>query len=258
MRRSRFSLVFLSAMISVACGQGQVVVTAELEVPDPEGEGMVVRPIADTEVQLLPFDRDLVFDSLVEAFPTPEPEVPADLLEAQEEIAAAQAEWRAAEAEWAALRDRLQAITREMEGMARGEAGYVALFREFEDGEAELARVERAKDQAFDRFTELQEGYIQRADSMRLVLDQWAEEAFADANDVFARKLRESGRAMIVDTTDAAGIATMSVPDGQWWVHSRHELPFSILYWNIEITVEGKETVPVLLNESTAEVRPKL
>ncbi|MGM0670158.1 MAG: hypothetical protein ACQET1_10605, partial [Gemmatimonadota bacterium] len=60
MRRSRFSLVFLGAMISVACGQGQVVVTAELEVPDPEGEGMVVRPIADTEVQLLPFDRDLV------------------------------------------------------------------------------------------------------------------------------------------------------------------------------------------------------
>lgn len=258
MRRSRFAFVFLGAMISAACGQGQVVVTAEIEVPNPEGEGMVVRPIADTEVQLLPFDRDLVFDSLAAAFPTPEPEIPEDLLRAQEEISAAQEEWRAAEAEWAALRDRLQSITDEMEGLARGEARYVALFREFEDGEQDLARVERTKDQAFARFTELQEGYIQRADSMRLVLEQWAEEAFAGVNDVFVMKLRESGREMIVDTTDADGIATMSVPAGQWWVHARHELPFSILYWNIDINVEGKEPVPVLLNRSTAEVRPKL
>jgi len=258
MRRSRFALVFLGAMISVACGQGQVVVTAEIEVPNPEGEGMVVRPIADTEVQLLPFNRDLVFDSMAAAFPTPEPEIPADLLEAQEEIAAAQAEWRAAEAQWAALRDRLQAITDEMEGLARGESRYVTLFNEFEDGEAELARVERAKDRAFDRFTELQEGYIQRADSMRLVLEEWSDEAFAGVNDVFAMKLRESGRDMVVDTTDADGMAAMAVPEGQWWVYARNELPFSILYWNIETMVEGKEPVQVILNESTAEVRPKL
>jgi len=258
MRRSRFAFVLLGAMISVACGQGQVVVTAEIEVPNPEGEGMVVRPIADTPVQLLPFNRDLVFDSMAQAFPTPEPEIPEDLLRAQEDIAAAQEEWRAAEAEWAALRDRLQAITEEMEDLARGEARYVALFREFEDGEAQLSRVEREKDQAFERFNELQQGYIQRADSMRLVLDQWAEEAFDGVNDVFAQKLRESGRDMIVDTTDAAGVATMSVPEGQWWVHARHELPFSVLYWNLDITVEGTEPMQVLLNESTAEVRPKL
>ncbi len=258
MRRSRFGFVFLGAMISVACGQGQVVVTAEIEVPNPEGEGMVVRPIADTEVQLLPFNRDLVFDSLAAAFPTPEPQIPDDLLAAQEEIATAQAEWRAAEAEWATLRDRLQAITDEMEGLARGEARYVALFREFEDGEQDLNRVEREKDRAFDRFTQLQEGYIERADSMRFVQDEWADEAFASVNDVFAAKLRESGREMIVDTTDADGIATMTVPDGQWWVYARNELPFSILYWNVEISVEGKEPVQVLLNKESAQVRPKL
>lgn len=258
MRRSWLAVLLLGSTLTVACGQGQVVVSAEVEVPNPEGEGMVVRPVADTEVQLLPFDRDLVFDSLAEAFPTPEPTIPEDLLEAQEAIAIAQNEWRAAEQTWGQGRARLQEITQEMEGLSRGEAQYVALFREFQDVEGEVSRAERVKDQAFARFTELQEGYIQRADSMRLVREQWGDEAFASAGDVFLMKLRESGREIFTDTTDAAGMAGFEVPPGQWWVYARNELPFSELYWNLPITVERGNPVQVSLSSSTAEVRPKL
>ena len=259
MRRSRFAFALLGAMFAAACSQSQVIVTAEIEVSNPDGEGMVVRPLADTPVQLIPFDRDAIFDSLTAAFATPEPEVPADLLDAQAAIAAAQEEWRATETQWATLRDRLQAITEEMEPMARGEAAYVALFREFQDGEADLAGIERRKDRAFSTFTDLQEGYIQRADSMRLLQDQWADEAFADFWDVSDMKQRERGRDMLADTTDAGGIAgPIEVPPGQWWIHARHELPFSVLYWNLPITVEGKEPIQVLLNRASAQVRPKL
>jgi len=258
MRRSWLAVLLLGSTLTVACGQGQVVVSAEVEVPNPEGEGMVVRPIADTEVQLLPFNRDLVFDSLAEAFPTPEPTIPEDLLEAQEAIAIAQEEWRAAEQTWGQGRARLQEITQEMEGLSRGEAQYVALFREFQDVEGAVSRAERVKDQAFARFTELQEGYIQRADSMRLVREQWGDEAFASYGDVFLMKLRESGREILTDTTDAAGMAGFEVPPGQWWVYARTELPFSELYWNLPITVERGNPVQVSLNASTAEVRPKL
>jgi hypothetical protein len=245
-------------MLTVACGQGQVVVTAEVEVPNPEGEGMVVRPIADLEVQLIPFDRDVIFDSLTQAFSTPEPEIPADLLEAQEEIAVAQEEWRAAEQVWGQGRARLQEITDEMEGLARGEARYVALYREFQDVEQEVNRAEREKDRAFARYTEMFEGYSQRADSMRLVQDQWAEEAFADYWTVFSEKLREAGREVVTDTTDAQGMAAMEVPPGQWWVYARHELPFSELYWNLPVEVDRNVPLQVQLNASTAEERPKL
>jgi len=258
MRRSWLAVVFLGSTLAAACGQGQVVISAELEVPNPEGEGMVVRPIADTEVQLIPFDRDLVFDSLSQAFSTPEPVIPEDLLAAQEAIAVAQDEWRAAEQTWGQGRARLQEITEEMEGLARGEAQYVALYREFQDVEGQVARAERVKDQSFARFTDLQEGYIQRADSMRLMREQWGDEAFAAAGDVFLMKLRESGNEILYDTTDAAGMASLEVPPGQWWVHARHELPFSELYWNFPITVERGTPVPVSLNPSTAQVRPKL
>jgi len=258
MRYRWLAVVLFGTALTAACGPGQVVITAELEVPNPEGEGMVVRPIADTEVQLFPFDRDLVFDSLSRAFATPEPQIPEDLLAAQEAIAIAQEEWRAAEQTWGGGRARLQSINEEMEGLARGEAVYVALYREFQDVETQVSRAERAKDQAFTTFTDLQEGYIQRADSMRLMQEQWADEAFATALDVFAVKLRESGREILADTTDADGIASLEVPPGQWWVNARHELPFSELYWNLEITVGRDAPAQVQLNTSTAVVRPKM
>ena len=258
MRRSWLAVLLLGSMLTAACGQGQVVISAELEVPNPEGEGMVVRPIADAEVQLIPLDRDQIFDSLTGAFTTPEPEIPADLLEAQDAIRVAQEEWRASEQTWGQGRARLQEITDEMEGLARGEAAYVALYREFQDVESQVARAERVKDQAFATFTGLQEGYIQRADSMRLMQEQWADEAFASFWDVFDLKVRETGRAVLADTTDADGMAGLELPPGQWWVHARHELPFSELYWNIPIEVVRGTPFQVQLTRATAQERPKL
>jgi hypothetical protein len=258
MRRNWLAVVLFGSLLTAACGQGQIVISAEVEVPNPEGEGMVVRPIADMEVQVLPFDRDQLFDSLTQAFPTPEPSIPEDLLAAQEEIAVAQEEWRAAEQVWGQGRARLQAITEEMEGLARGEAQYVALYREFQDVEGQVANAERRKDRAFARYTEMFEGYRVRADSMRLMQEQWADEAFADVGTVFAMRLRETGRDILADTTDAEGMASLELPPGQWWVHARHELPFSELYWNIPITVERNAPVQIQLNPATAEERQKL
>jgi hypothetical protein len=200
----------------------------------------------------------VVFDSLESSFPEPQPEVPADLLAAQEEIAEAQAEWNAAETVWSNGRARLQELVDEMEPLSQAEARYAVLFREFQDVEAEVQRAERIKDQAFNRFTDLQEGYIARRDSMRIVLDQWADEAFAPAFDIFALKLRESGRDIVVDTTNAEGFVVMSVPPGEWWVYSFYEQAYSELYWNMPITVERGDPVQIQLNRETAEIRPIL
>ncbi len=258
MRRSSLTVLLFGALFSTACGPGRIAVTAEVEVANPEGEGMVARPIADTEIQVLPFDRDEIFDSLATAYGTPEPEIPADLLAAQEEIAAAQEEWQASEAQWSALRERLQQINDQMNGLARGEPRYAQLFQEFQDTDAQLGRVERQKNQAFQRFTDLQEGYIQRADSMRLIREEWEDEAFGPYFDVATRKLQELGKEIVVDTTDAEGQALIAVPTGQWWVYARYELPFTELYWNIPVTVERGDPIPVRLTPETAQQRPKL
>ena len=84
---------------------------------------------------------------------------------------------------------------------------------------------------------------------------QWADEAFASYFDVAAAKLAETGLDMVVDTTDAAGMALVDLPPGQWWVHARYEEAWSNLYWNEPITVVRGEPLPFVLNRQNATIR---
>jgi hypothetical protein len=105
-----------------ACGPAQVVVTMQVTVDNPEGGGSVTQPLPDIQVELLPFDRDAVFDSLTRAFPSPEPAIPQELLDAREEVAQAQQRWQQATSRWNTLRDTLQKITTTMQQYSRGES----------------------------------------------------------------------------------------------------------------------------------------
>lgn len=258
MRRSGVLLSVLAALLVVACGPGQVVVTAEIEMPDPQGDGTVTRALSGMEVQLLPYDRDQIFDSLEAAHPDPEPEIPDSVVEARDQVAQAQREWRQFETRWNTLRDTLQTISQAMEELSRGEARYVALFREFQDLEGELQTVERQMERAFQRFDSLQQGIIQQSEQVRMARDAWADEAFADAFDVIEAKIRASGMEPVVDTTDASGTVTVQAPPGQWWVHARHELPYSELYWNEPIEVSRDAPTEIRLTRANAEERPNL
>ena len=256
MKRRTLPLVAVAIAALSACS-GDVVVQAQLRVPDPETGDTVNRPITGMVVRLLPYDRDVVFDSLTRAAATPEPPVPDSLLALQNQVAAAQETWRAAEAEWNAMRDRMQSITREMEGLNRAEARYRELFREFQELDGRYQGVERRMNQAFQKFDSLQRGFITQAEQLRLLREQWADEAFADVNTVIGNRLDQLGRQEYTDTTDAQGAASFSLPRGEWWVHARTELPFHELYWNIPIQVGGEPTV-LVLNAGNARVRPKL
>lgn len=249
----------MTLMVLVACGPGEVVVTAELEVPDPETEGgTVVRPLGEMTIDLLPYDRDAIFDSLTAAAERPEPPIPDSLLLAQEAVAAAQEEWRAAESEWNTLRSELQEISDELERLNRGEARYRLLFNDFQDKEGRLNGVERQMNQAFEQFTELQESIIAEIEAVRIQREEWADEAYADFFAVAQVKIEASGLEPVVDTTDAGGMVRIEAAPGDYWVHARHELPFNELYWNLPVTLVRGEPAEVHLDRSTAEVRPKL
>lgn len=259
MRRTPvFALSLLLA--AAACGPSEVVVTIEVEMPNPEGEGMVTRPLADVEVQLIPFDRDAVFDSLTTVYGTPEPDVPEELIDRREAVQEAQAEWDEATRRWSTIRDTLQKLSDAMEQYSRGEARYVALFREWQDWESQLSAAETDRDRTFGIFDSLQQGTIRESDSIRVLQDNWADDAFADIATVFAAKHRATGLDWVVDTTDASGVArgNLLVKPGTYWVHARYELPYTELYWNEMITVEGGEPMTVTLARANAEERIKL
>lgn len=257
MKRSSL-LVAAATLVLAACGPTEVVITAELETEDPATGETVMRPVSDLEVQVLPFDRDAVFDSLATAYGTPEPPIPDSVLTAQDAIAEAQQEWRQLENRWNTLRDTLQTITDSLEQYNRGEARYVTLFNEFGDLEGEYASVEREMNAAFERFTELQEANNAAAQAIRLQREEWGDEAFVDVNEVWTAKVRASGLEPAADTTDASGVATVAVAPGEYWVHARVDEVYNELYWNVPLVVEGGEPVTLVLSRDNAQVRPKL
>lgn len=245
-------------LAAAACGPSELVVTVEIDAPNPDGEGTVTRALSDLEVQLLPYDRDAVFDSMATAFGTPEPPIPQDLLDAREQVREAQEEWQSAQNRWNTIRDTLVKLNDAMEGYSRGEARYVALFREWQDFDGELGGVERKMERAFDRFNDLQKGTIRQADSVRIMRENWSDEAFSGIGEVFLAKQRASGLKVVVDTTDATGVARIQAKAGSYWIHARYDLPYTELYWNVPVTLEGREPQEIHLTRANAKARIKL
>ena len=244
-----------AALVLTACGPGQATIIAELTVDGPDGES-VNRPLESLEIQLLPYDRDQIFDSLANAAPTPEPAIPPDILAAQEEVAAAQRNWRETEDRWNTLRDTLTSLSEALEGLNRGERQYQQIFIEWQDLDRQYQAVERQVAAAFSNFEELQAATIERVNSIRFIRQDWGDQAFADVGTVMGAKEAAAGLASVTDTTDVQGTIVFDAPPGSYWVHARHELPYDELYWNIPIVVARGEPVQLRLSRDNADVRP--
>jgi hypothetical protein len=251
-------LVFLSTVVPLglaACGQPEVVVQAAL--PEEGAEGPAA--LADLPVRLLPYDRDAIFDSLEAAAAEPEPQVPADILEQQEQVQVAQTRWRQAEERWNVVRDSLRTLS---EGLQRmGQQGlrttpqYRQAFERFGRLEGEEQAVKQRMEAAFAEFDQLQRATLARADSVRVIREAWAERAFADFPQIVEARLQAQGVEELADTTNANGVAVINVPEGRWWVYARYTLPYEELYWNLPVEVTGDSTL-VQLTPANAERRP--
>jgi hypothetical protein len=258
MRQSHLLPAAVTALLLSACGPGQLVVTAENEVQDPISGTSVNRPLANLEVSLLPYDRDQVFDSLAAAAATPEPAIPQDLLDAQNRIAAAQQEWRDVENRWGVLRDTLQKLNNTLNSLNRASAQYRLLFQESDALDRQYRQVENEVTRAFNRYDELRRANEARSQEIRLQREEWGDEAFAGAGEIFQLKVRESGLDMVMDTTDAAGAVVFEAKPGQYWVFARFDLAFTELYWNVPVTIARGEPVQLQLNRGNANERPRL
>lgn len=243
--------VMCGTAVLVGCGGGEVVVQAQME-----GEGGAT-PLAELPVRALPYDRDALFEEMAAQYAEPEPAIPDSLLVLQQEIAAANAEWSEASANWGAARDSLQKLSDALQSVSRASAQYRLMFQDFSAQEAREQQAIRARDQAFARFTGLQNRYTEQAEAIQARRQAWADQAYAKIDSVIAARLEEMDRQEFADTTDANGIVRFQLKPGEWWIHGRYDLAYEELYWNEPITVEGSDPIQVLLNRASAEVRPK-
>ncbi len=209
---------------------------------------------AQQEIRLIPYDRDSLFVALAAQADEPEPQPPADLLELRDSVSTAQERWRQAEAIWNDLRSELQTLSERMKTMNRASNQYFQAYRRFDDLDGRVRRLDGEKQGYFERFTELQSVYNERADSFSAVLHSWEDAAFEDYGEI-VDSLTEVYGEVLYDTTDANGWAYFQAPRGTWWVHTRAKLPFEELYWNEPFKASGGADT-LVLNQSNADVRP--
>ena len=255
MKRLALMLGLAGVPLLAACGSTEVVVQVAVE----PSEGAEARPLGDLPVRALPYDRDLIFDSLTSAAATPQPEIPDSLQALQDQIAAAQLEWQTAETQWGSARDSLKTLSDQLRGMSRASPQYVVAFRDFGAQETLEQQSKRRSDAAFARFTQLQERFNAQAEAIRSARNVWGDETFAPVDSIIDARLEALGLEEHADTTSANGVARFEgLKPGTWWIHARYELPYSELYWNQLVEVTRGEPVQVVLNRANAQVRPKL
>ena len=226
---------------------------------------LAVRAVATTDagevaraqlvIRLVPYDRDSVFDMLSGVASEPEPQPPADLLELRDSISAAQDRWRTAEAAWNDARSELQDLSERMQRMNRSSDEYFRAYQRFDELDAQEKQLSGDKDRYFERFTELQSAYSERADSFKAVLTAWENEAFAPYGEIVDSLTKALKREVLYDTTDGGGWAYFVVPKGYWYVYTRAKLPFEELYWNVGYEAKGGSADTLVLDESNAKVR---
>lgn len=234
-----------------ACGGGEV--TVRVMQGGEEGEA---QPVADLPVQFLPFDRDSIFEALARAAEEPEPQIPEGLRTSFDSVQQLQGQWREAETRWTRVRDTLRALSERLQGMDARGSDYRQLYERFNQLESREAGLARTKNQAFARFDSLQKATLGRADSVRAVRDAWADVAFRDYATIVDSILEAEGVEIREDTTSAEGYAETSLSGDQWWVHTRMDVPFGELYWNVPIRPAEMDTL--ILDAGNADRRLRL
>ncbi len=247
MRTHRINAALVAGIVLLATGCGSSL-TVEVTTEGDEGP----QPQANVPVEFLPFDRDSVFEALDQRAETPRPQMSDELEAARQRVSDLQTEWRDIEAEWSAAREELRNLRARLDEVPSGSAEYRDLFQQFGELEQTERRLNRQRQAAFDSFTAAQNQVSTRLDSFRVVRETWADAAYADYFDIKADLL--GGEDLIADTTNAQGIATVSLPGGDWWAYARVPVPDGELYWNVPVP----ETDTLRLNESNGELRPRL
>lgn len=247
MRTHRISAVLVAAVAitAAACGSS---VTVEVTTEGADGP----QPQANLPLEFLPFDRDSVFDVLDSQAETPRPQMSEDLEAASQRVTNLQADWREKENAWSEARDSLRQLRDRLDQIDARDPDYRRLYDQFGQLENQERRLDQERKAAFDSFTTAQEQVSARQDSFKIVRDAWADEAYAGYYDIETELL--DGREIITDTTNAQGLATVSVPGGDWWVTTRTPVPRGEMYWNVKIP----DVDTLRLDASNGELRPLL
>jgi hypothetical protein len=243
--------VLVVALVSAACGREVTV-----QILTQSEQDSVAKPAKDVEVEFLPYDRDSIFDALTQKAATPQPQVPEDLKAQKNRVAELNQEWHDAETAWSDKRDNLKTLSDQLQRLDRRDPKYLPLYKQFNALDDQVTALDRRKKRLFSSFDSLQKLTIERSDSMKAVISNWENDAFAGYTAVVDSILQQRGMEAKTDTTDAEGYAGADIKGDGWWAYARYSLPFQELYWNLRIDTMKADTLR--LTRENAQVRLKM
>jgi len=239
--RARWVLVAILAAGLAACST-ETDLTIHAQGENANGE---VVPLTNVTLDVIPYDIDQLYDRL-ESQSNPGAPPQADTLKVLAK------RYQDACASYRATSDSIETLQKQAGGVTdRTSPEYKKVFEQYQAlTQREKQRFQQCQD-ITDHYTEVRNAYRDR----RKAWEQkaWPEEQFAVAEST----LMGENKAQRVET-DKQGTATVTVPNGTWWILGDAPVPGSISQqyrWNVKVDAQGKKQT-VELNGDNAELEP--
>ncbi|MEZ4412283.1 MAG: hypothetical protein R2910_04770 [Gemmatimonadales bacterium] len=148
----------------------------------------------------------------------------------------------------AALKAHLDQISRTSEEYYASYATWVALRDSVRSLDKEAARARADLNAARPKF-------LAQSESLRAAVREWQDSTYRDYDRAVDSIVRATGRPPVADTTDASGVAHVTLRGGPWWVYSRSwdpADPNAEWYWNVPVSSDT-----VRLNAASGVNRPR-
>ncbi len=245
---SRWCIALL--LLTAAC-DGPRTVTVMASIP---GLDSAEAPTPGFSFVVLPYNRD----SLVAAFEaraaTPRPATAQlDTLFAQ--FRAPFSAYTAIVAEIDRLGDSLAALKTRLEGMSRTSEEYNASYRRWTGLRDSIRSIDTQAARARADLDAARPKFLAQSESLRAVVREWQDSTYRGYDRVVDSIVRATHREPVADTTDASGVARVTLRGGPWWVYARSwdpADPNAEWYWNVSVSADT-----VRLNATSGVNRPR-
>lgn len=234
----------LAVTVAAACStETELTIIAQGE--DADGESV---PLSNVQIDVIPYDIDQLYTEL-ESESQPGQPPPADSLSV---LARSYQEMCAA---YRATSDSIEMVRQQATQIQQSEGetsdAYRSAFAEYQ------ALVQR-EEQRFDQCQEVTDVYTDVRNEYRGQRTDWEERAWpAEEFDAAEAELVGDQPVQTVET-DPQGAASVTVPNGDWWLLGTAPVPGSISQryrWNVQVVAEGGVDT-VQLTAENAETEP--
>jgi len=210
-------------------------------------EGETV-PLSNVTLDIIPYDIDELYEEL-EAETQPGTPPVADTL------AVLARQYQEVCTAYRATGDSIETVRQRATEVARSAGETSPEYRSaFEQYQALVGR-ERSR---FDQCQDVTDRYTDVRNSYRDTRRAWEEQAWPEASFSAAESARMGQFEALRVETDNQGAASITVPNGTWWILGTAPVPGSISQqyrWNLEITAAGGEQA-IELSSQNAELEP--